>query len=295
MDGLFQHSAKPVPRRLKLPGGHLSLGQATLIMGVVNVTPDSFSDGGLFVDRQAAVEQGLDLARQGAAILDIGGESTRPGSEPTPLAVELDRVLPVVRELKQRSGAIISIDTYKAEVAEAAIAAGADIVNDVTALKGDPAMAGLCAVSGAALVLMHMLGSPRTMQVDPQYQDVVAEVRDFLAAQAQVALAAGVAPEAIVVDPGIGFGKTLAHNLALIRNLGALSGLGYPVLLGASRKAFIGRLTGRDKPGERLWGTVGAHVLGAALGADMVRVHDVAPLREALQVADAVLAAPVWP
>ncbi|MBI5524152.1 MAG: dihydropteroate synthase [Desulfarculus sp.] len=264
-------------------------------MGVVNVTPDSFSDGGLFVDRQAAVEQGLALASQGAAILDIGGESTRPGSDPTPLEVELDRVLPVVRELKERSGALISIDTYKAPVAEAAIAAGADMVNDVTALKGDPAMAGLCARSGVALVLMHMLGSPRTMQVDPQYQDVVAEVRDFLAAQAQVALAAGVDGQAIVVDPGIGFGKTLDHNLALIRNLPALAALGYPVLLGASRKAFIGKLTGREQPGERLWGTLGAHALGAALGADMVRVHDVAPLREALQVVDAVMAAPVWP
>ncbi|MBI4797535.1 MAG: dihydropteroate synthase [Desulfarculus sp.] len=273
----------------------MSLGGATLIMGVVNVTPDSFSDGGLFVDRQAAVEQGLALARQGAAILDIGGESTRPGSDPTPLEVELDRVLPVVRELKERCHAVISIDTYKAPVAEAAIEAGAAMVNDVTALKGDPAMAGLCAKSGVALVLMHMLGSPRTMQQDPQYGDVVAEVRDFLAGQARVAIQAGVDGQAIVVDPGIGFGKTLDHNLALIRNLPALAQLGYPVLLGASRKAFIGRLTGRDKPGERLWGTVGAHVLAAALGADMVRVHDVAPLREALQVADAVMAAPVWP
>lgn len=285
---------KTGPRRLKLPGGQLSLDGSTLIMGVVNVTPDSFSDGGLFHERQAAVEQGVALAREGAGILDIGGESTRPGSDPTPLEVELDRVLPVVRELKQRTGAIISIDTYKAEVASAAIKAGAQIVNDVTALKGDAAMAGLCARKGAALVLMHMLGSPRTMQKDPRYADVVAEVRDFLAAQAEEARAVGVDPEAIVVDPGIGFGKTLEHNLALIRNLSAFVRLGYPVLLGASRKAFIGKLTGRDKPGERLWGTLGAHVLGAALGAHIVRVHDVAPLKEALQVADAVMACPVW-
>jgi dihydropteroate synthase len=280
-------------RRLKLPGGHLPWGGATLIMGVVNVTPDSFSDGGRFLDQRVAVEQGLRLAREGAAILDVGGESTRPGSEPTPLHEELDRVLPVVRELKARSGAVISIDTYKAEVASAAIEAGAAIVNDVTALNGDPQMAGLCGTSGVGLVLMHMLGSPRTMQMDPRYADVVIEVRDFLAAQAGKALAAGVDPLSIVVDPGIGFGKTLEHNLELIRNLPVLARLGYPVLLGASRKAFIGKLTGRQLPAERLWGTLGAHVLGAALGAHIVRVHDVAPLKEALQVADAVMAARV--
>ncbi|MFH1034681.1 MAG: dihydropteroate synthase [Pseudomonadota bacterium] len=282
-------------RRLRLSGAYLPLGGATLIMGVVNVTPDSFSDGGRFLGHEAAVAQGLRLAREGAAILDVGGESTRPGSDPTPLAEELDRVLPVVRELKARSGAVVSIDTYKAEVAEAAIQAGAGIVNDVTALNGDPAMAGLCAQSGVGLVLMHMLGTPRTMQADPRYDDVVAEVRDFLAGQAEIALAAGVDRQAIVVDPGIGFGKTLEHNLELIRNLGVLARLGYPVLLGASRKAFIGKLTDRPNPAERLWGTLGAHVLGAALGADMVRVHDVAPLKEALQVADAVMAARVAP
>lgn len=286
---------KGVSRRLQLPGGHLPLGGATLIMGVVNVTPDSFSDGGHFLAREAAVAQGLRLAGEGANILDVGGESTRPGSDPTPLAEELDRVLPVVRELKKRCNAAVSIDTYKAEVAEAAIAAGADMVNDVTALAGDPQMAGLCARSRVGLVLMHMLGTPRTMQQNPHYDDVVAEVAGFLAAQAQAALAAGVAPEAIVVDPGIGFGKTVEHNLELIRNLPALARLGYPVLLGASRKAFIGKLTGREKPAERLWGTLGVHVLGAALGADIVRVHDVAPLKEALLVADAVMAARVAP
>jgi dihydropteroate synthase len=280
-----------VARRLKLPVGHLPLGGATLIMGVVNVTPDSFSDGGKFIDRQTAVEQGLRLAREGAAILDVGGESTRPGSDPTPLAEELDRVLPVVRELKERSGAVISIDTYKAEVASAAIQAGATMVNDVTALNGDPQMAPLCAKSRVAVVLMHMLGTPRTMQADPRYGDVVAEVRDFLAAQARVALAAGIDRESIMVDPGIGFGKTVDHNLELIRNLPVLARLGYPVLLAASRKAFIGKITGREKPADRLWGTIGVHALAAALGADMVRVHDVAPLREALQMVDAIMAA----
>lgn len=282
-----------VTRRLRLPGRSLKLGRATLIMGAVNVTPDSFSDGGRFLSHEAAVSQGLRLCQEGAAILDVGGASTRPGSDPTPLAEELDRVLPVVRELKARCGAAVSIDTYKAEVAEAAIAAGADIVNDVTAMNGDPGMAALCAKSRVGLVLMHMLGTPRTMQQDPRYEDVVAEVARFLDTQANVALAAGVDAQAIVVDPGIGFGKTLEHNLELIRNLPALGRLGYPMLLGASRKAFIGKLTGRELPAERLWGTVGAHLLGAALGADIVRVHDVAPVKEALLVADAVMAARV--
>jgi len=260
-------------------------------MGVVNVTPDSFSDGGRFLDGRAAVEQGLKLAAEGARILDIGGETTRPGSEPTPAAVELDRVLPVIRELKARCDAVISIDTNKAEVAAAAIQAGAEIINDITALRGDPEMAALAARTRAGLVLMHMLGTPRTMQQDPRYADVVAEVRDFLAERAAAALVAGVEREAIALDPGIGFGKTLGHNLELIRNLPVLARLGYPVLLGASRKAFIGQLTDRATPAERLWGSVGVHVLGAALGARILRVHDVAPLREALLVTDAVLAA----
>lgn len=279
------------PRRIRLPRGELPLDQGTVIMGVVNVTPDSFSDGGQFFDRQAAVEQGLKLAAEGARILDIGGETTRPGSEPTPAAVELDRVLPVIRELKARCDAVLSIDTNKAEVAAAALEAGAEIINDITALRGDPEMAALAARSQAGLVLMHMLGTPRTMQKDPHYDDVVAEVRDFLATQAKAALAAGVEREAIVLDPGIGFGKTLTHNLELIRNLPALARLGYPVLLGASRKAFIGHLTGRATPADRVWGSLGVHLLGAALGARIVRVHDVAPLRDALLVGDAVMAA----
>jgi len=198
-------------------------------------------------------------------------------------------------ELAQRCGAPISIDTAKAEVAAAALEAGAVMINDVTALRGDADMAGLAAKSGAGLVLMHMLGAPRTMQQNPRYADVVAEVRDFLARQAAAAVAAGVGPECVVVDPGIGFGKTIEHNLELIRNLGALKALGHPVLLGASRKAFIGALANRPDPLERLWGSVGVHVLGAALGADLVRVHDVAPLKEALAVTDAVMAARVAP
>jgi dihydropteroate synthase len=259
-------------------------------MGVINVTPDSFSDGGLFYEESQAVEQGLALAEAGADILDVGGESTRPGSEATPTGEEMDRVLPVVEALARHCSAVISIDTYKAEVAQAAVEAGAGIINDVTALGGDPAMAQTAAQTKAGLVLMHMKGEPRTMQVVPTYGDVVAEVRDFLVQRARAAQAAGVSPEAIILDPGIGFGKTLEHNLALIRNLPALAAAGYPVLLGASRKTFIGTLTGRRTPAERLWGSVGVHILGAALGADIVRVHDVAPLREALAVCDAVMA-----
>ncbi|MCB2193180.1 MAG: dihydropteroate synthase [Deltaproteobacteria bacterium] len=277
-------------RRIPLPHGGLQLGPSTLIMGVVNVTPDSFSDGGLFYAKAQAVEQGLALAEAGADILDVGGETTRPGSEPTPAAEEMERVLPVIQELARRCPAVISVDTYKAEVARAAVEAGARIINDVTALGGDPDMAAVAADTKAGLVLMHMQGEPRTMQANPIYGDVVAEVREFLAQRADRAQAAGVDKESIILDPGIGFGKTLEHNLALIRNLAALAELGYPVLLGASRKRFIGTLTGREIPKERLWGSVGVHVLGAALGADIVRVHDVAPLKEALTVCDAVMA-----
>ncbi len=277
-------------RHIPLPSGGLELGPRTLIMGVVNVTPDSFSDGGLFYDEARAIEHGLALAEEGADILDVGGESTRPGSEPTDTAEEMERILPVIEALARHCPAAVSVDTYKAEVAQAALEAGAQIINDITALRGDKRMAGLAAASGAGLILMHMQGEPRSMQLEPTYGDVVAEVGEFLAAQARLAQEAGVEPTRIVVDPGIGFGKTLEHNLELIRGLPALAGLGYPVMLGASRKSFIGVLTGRQEPGQRLWGSVGVHVLGAALGADIVRVHDVAPLKEALAVCDAVMA-----
>ncbi|MCF8032165.1 MAG: dihydropteroate synthase [Desulfarculaceae bacterium] len=258
-------------------------------MGVINVTPDSFSDGGLFYDEAKAIEQGLALAEEGADLIDVGGESTRPGCEPTEAGEEMERVLPVIEALARHCPAVVSIDTYKAEVAAAALEAGAQIINDITALRGDKRMAALAADRGAGLILMHMRGDPRTMQEKPEYNDVAAEVRDFLAAQAGLALDAGVAPESIVVDPGIGFGKTLEHNLQLIRDLPLLAELGYPVLLGASRKRFIGTLTGREEPRGRVWGSVGVHLLGAALGADILRVHDVAPLREALAVNDAVM------
>jgi dihydropteroate synthase len=257
------------------------------LMGVVNVTPDSFSDGGLYLDPEAAISHGVDLVEAGAAILDVGGESTRPGAEEVPLEEELRRVLPVVQGLAGLE-AEVSIDTSKAPVAAAALDAGAVIVNDVTALRGDPEMAALCAERGATVVLMHMLGSPRTMQEDPVYEDVVAEVKEFLTARLEAAVAAGIARERIWLDPGIGFGKTAAHNLELLRRLSELVELGRPLVVGTSRKSFIGRLDG-SSAGERLGGTIASSVLAAAAGAEVLRVHDVAEVRQALAVTAAIL------
>jgi dihydropteroate synthase len=262
-------------------------------MGVVNVTPDSFSDGGLFLDAERAIAHGAELAAQGAEILDVGGESTRPGAAAVDAAEELRRVEPVVRGLADSpdpDAVAISIDTSKLEVAEAALDAGATIVNDVTALRADPGIAGLVAERGAGLVLMHMLGDPRTMQVDPTYDDVVADVCAFLAERAEAAVAAGVAEERIWLDPGIGFGKTLEHNLELLGRLGEIASLGFPLVIGASRKSFIATIDGSDV-GERIGGTIAASVLAAANGADVLRVHDVAEMAQALRVAEAVLGA----
>jgi dihydropteroate synthase len=256
-------------------------------MGVVNVTPDSFSDGGLYLDPEAAIAHGEELARDGAAILDVGGESTRPGAEEVDVEEELRRVLPVVGGLAGVE-ADISVDTSKSAVAEAALRAGAAIVNDVTALRGDPEMASLCADRGATVVLMHMAGSPRTMQRDPVYEDVVAEVKAFLAERMEAALAAGVEEERIWLDPGIGFGKTAEHNMELLRRLAELCELGRPLVVGTSRKSFIGRVDGSDSS-ERLGGTIASSVLAAAEGAEVLRVHDVAEIAQALAVATAVL------
>ena len=257
------------------------------LMGVVNVTPDSFSDGGLYLDPDAAVAHGEELARAGAAILDVGGESTRPGAEAVSEAEELRRVVPVIQGLAE-GDAEISVDTSKAAVAEAALDAGAAIVNDVTALRGDPEMAALCADRGATVVLMHMLGSPRTMQENPVYGDVVDEVKAFLAERVEAAVAAGVGEERIWLDPGIGFGKTAAHNLELLRRLAELGELGRPLVIGTSRKSFIGRVDGSDA-GERLGGTIASSVLAAAEGAEVLRVHDVAEVGQAMAVATAIL------
>jgi dihydropteroate synthase len=255
-------------------------------MGVVNVTPDSFSDGGLYLDPEAAVAHGRELVAQGAEILDVGGESTRPGAEEVSEAEELRRVVPVVEGLA--GAATVSVDTSKLRVAEAALDAGAEIVNDVTAMRHDPGIGALCAERGAGLVLMHMLGDPRTMQVDPHYEDVVDEVKAFLAERLEAAVAAGVDEERVWLDPGIGFGKTLEHNLELLRRLGELRDLGRPLVIGTSRKSFLGKID--DSPvDERLGGTIASSVLAAAEGADVLRVHDVAEIRQALTVAEAVL------
>jgi dihydropteroate synthase len=257
------------------------------LMGVVNVTPDSFSDGGRFLDAQAAVEHGRGLAAEGADILDVGGESTRPGAQAVEAEEELARVEPVVAALAS-GGHSVSIDTSKVAVAAAALDAGAQIVNDVTALRADPELAGMCAERGCGLVLMHMLGDPRTMQDDPRYGDVVDDVRAFLAERIETAVAAGVDEDRIWVDPGIGFGKTVEHNLELTRRLGELRELGRPIVYGSSRKSFIGKLTGAPVD-ARLGGTIASNVLACARGADVLRVHDVGPVRQALTVAEAIL------
>jgi dihydropteroate synthase len=257
------------------------------LMGVVNVTPDSFSDGGAFDDADDAVAHGRRLAAEGAGILDVGGESTRPGADPVPAEEELRRVLPVVAGLAET--ARVSIDTMKLTVAEAALDAGATYVNDVTAFRHDPALAGLVADRGVDCCLMHMLGEPRTMQRDPRYADVVSDVKAFLEQRLRFAVAEGVPEERIQLDPGIGFGKTLEHNLELLRRLHELTDLGRPLVIGTSRKSFLGRITGRDVA-ERVPATIASCVLALERGARVFRVHDVAEVADALKVTAATLA-----
>jgi dihydropteroate synthase len=261
--------------------------QFPCVMGVVNVTPDSFSDGGRYLAADAALEQALTLVREGAGIVDIGGESTRPGSEPVPAGEELRRIIPVIEALAGSVGVPISVDTMKADVAREALAAGAAIINDVSALRYDDAMADLVAETGCPVCIMHMQGMPKTMQDDPRYDDAVGEVLRFLEQRLAFALARGVREEQVMVDPGIGFGKTVAHNLALLDGLGRFTSLGRPVLLGASRKRFLGAILGAE-PGERIVGTVATTVIGYLAGAHVFRVHDVKPNFEALRVALAV-------
>jgi dihydropteroate synthase len=256
------------------------------IMGVVNVTPDSFSDGGRYLDARAAIGHGERLAAEGATILDVGGESTRPGADPVSEEEELRRVVPVVEGLA--GVARVSIDTSKTAVAAAALDAGADYVNDVTAFRGDPELAGLVGERGVDCCLMHMLGTPRTMQQDPRYDDVVSEVKAFLQARLAYAVGEGVAEERVMLDPGIGFGKTVEHNLELIRRLDEIVALGRPVVFGVSRKSFLGKLTGREV-GERAVATAAANVLALERGASIFRVHDVAETVDALTVAAATL------
>ncbi len=264
-------------------------GPGPVLFGILNVTPDSFSDGGDFPDPETAARHASSMLDEGAHVIDVGGESTRPGSDPVSADEEVRRVVPVVEKiLASRPGAVVSVDTYRADTAEAALEAGAGIINDVTALRGDPRMAALAAEAGCPVVLMHMLGEPKTMQREPRYDDVVREVGDFLRERAEHAVAAGVRPENIALDPGIGFGKTLEHNLTLLRHLDEIVALGFPVLVGASRKKFLGTITDTEEAKDRVFGTVATTVLGYENGATLFRVHDVRANREALAVAEAI-------
>lgn len=273
-------------RSWRLRTRSLSL-ERPILMGIVNVTPDSFSDGGSYLDPRAAIAHGMELSAAGAEVIDVGGESTRPGAPEVEVDEELRRVVPVVEGLAAE-GVAVSIDTTKPEVAERALAAGAEVVNDVTAFSA-AAMPGLVAASGAGAVLMHMQGTPRTMQADPTYDDVVKEVRDYLVKRAAVAEGAGVARDRIAIDPGIGFGKTLENNLRLLDELAVLAETGYPVMVGTSRKAFLGRLTGIEDPARRDLASAVSIVLAAERGGAIFRVHDVASSREALAVLTAMV------
>src|SRR5215211_3703209 len=287
-------SRTPAVRNTPRAGTYLP-GSGPIIVGILNVTPDSFSDGGDFLDPEAAAEHAVAMLDEGAGILDLGGESTRPGSDPVSQEEEIERVVPVLeRILSLRPEAVISVDTYRADTATAALQAGARLINDVTALRGDPRMASLVEEAACPVILMHMRGEPKTMQEEPHYTDVVREVGDFLAERAEYAIAAGVGPENVILDPGIGFGKNLEHNLALLQGLDAIVNLGFPVLVGASRKSFIGSITGVQEAKERIFGTVAATVLAYQKGATFFRVHDVRANREALAVARAVLHTSHW-
>lgn len=266
------------------------MGLAYEVMGVVNVTPDSFSDGGLFLDADAAVGHGERLAAEGAGILDVGGESTRPGAEPVAEAEELERAVPVIAGLAALGTARLSIDTSKLGVAAAALEAGATIVNDVTAFRFAPELAGLVASRGATCCLMHMLGEPRTMQRDPRYDDVVSDVKAFLEERLAFAVGEGVPEEKVWLDPGIGFGKTVEHNLELLARLREICAIGRPVVVGTSRKSFLGRLTGREE-GDRLAGTIATNVMALERGATVFRVHDVRDVADGLAVAAATVGA----
>jgi dihydropteroate synthase len=270
--------------------GILTAGSGPVVVGILNVTPDSFSDGGDFLDPEAAAQHAASMLDEGAGMLDVGGESTRPGSDPVSQEEEMRRVIPVIEGiLAARPEAVISVDTYRSGIATATLEAGARLVNDVTALRGDPRMASVVGETGCPVILMHMQGGPKTMQKEPHYEDVVREVRDFLAERAEYAVDAGVRPENIIVDPGIGFGKNLEHNLDLLNNLDAIVDLGFPVLIGASRKRFIEGITGVQEARDRVSGTVATTVLAYERGATFFRVHDVRANREALAVAEAVL------
>lgn len=275
---------------LKWSRFHLSLGKETRIMGVLNVTPDSFSDGGLFFQRDRAIAQGETLAAQGADLLDIGGESSRPFSDSISSQEEIQRIVPVIKELVKRISIPISVDTYKAEVARAALDAGAALVNDISALDSDPSLAKVIAANKVPVILMHMQGNPRDMQVDPKYNDLLEDISQFFIERIALAQDQGIPRENILIDPGIGFGKSFDHNLTLIKRLDYFQKLDRPICLGTSRKGFIGKIIDQE-PLNRDWGTAATLVLGAWQGAHMVRVHNVAAAKQVLAVADALIEA----
>ncbi len=264
-----------------------TLSPRPLVMGILNVTPDSFSDGGQFASEAAAIAHAREMIEQGADLIDIGGESTRPGSQRVPAAGQIARIVPVIRQIRRESDILISVDTTLGEVAGSAIDAGADILNDISAGREDPAIFDLSAMRDLPLILMHMQGEPGTMQANPVYQDVTREVADFLLSRAKAAHAAGVRRENVLLDPGIGFGKTLEHNLTLLRDTPRFAALGYRLLIGTSRKRFIAAITGRQDPKDRLYGSLASALLALADGANIVRVHDVAPTVQAVKVLDA--------
>ncbi len=282
------------PCLIELPSGHvLTTQNRPLVMGVLNVTPDSFSDGGRYLSLTSAIDHAHDMVAEGADILDIGGESTRPGSEPVDTEEEMNRVLPVIKELSSEVSAPISIDTQKAEVAAAALQAGAEVINDVSALRTDPQMAALAADAGVPVVLMHMQGTPKNMQKDPTYGEVVRDVREWLRERVEYAASAGVPAAHIIVDPGFGFGKTPQQNLELLRRLNELHELGLPILVGTSRKSTIGAVLNAPED-ERLYGTLATVAACALAGAHIVRVHDVRPALEVIEVCEAIRRGSGW-
>ncbi|MBI5026693.1 MAG: dihydropteroate synthase [Nitrospirae bacterium] len=261
----------------------------TYIMGVLNVTPDSFSDGGLYLNKERAVEHALRLVEEGADIIDVGGESTRPGSDPVPLEEELRRVLPVIESIAKKVNVPISIDTYKASVARAAISSGASIVNDISGLRFDPDMPGVIAKAGVPVVIMHIKGTPRDMQLNPSYDALIPEIMDYFNYSIKIAMNAGIPEDLIIIDPGIGFGKTVEHNLEIIKRLGEFSSIKKPILIGPSRKSFIGKVLGDLPVNERLEGTAAAVAIAILNGANIIRVHDVKAMARVAKVADAIV------
>ncbi len=273
---------------VQIRGRDYTLGRRTWLMGVLNVTPDSFSDGGIYFNKKSAVKRGLELIEQGADILDIGGESSRPGSDPVTAEAEKKRILPVISEIRKHTDAFISVDTTKSEVLKSALDGGADILNDISGTRFDPKTLELASERKIPIIIMHMKGTPKNMQKAPRYENAVEEIKSFLKQRVKKALNLGIQKNKIIIDPGIGFGKRLKDNLRIIRNLSSFNELGLPILIGVSRKSFIGTLL-NTSPEERIEGTIASSLISILQGAHILRVHDVAPLKKAVIVADAIM------